>query len=58
MPERHQCTKDDPWTPEKGDWAAHPDAESLGDVDFGAGETCAKWRCPHCGRVFFEELAQ
>jgi len=55
---RHVCTADDPWTPEKSDRAIHPDAEYLGDRDFGLGEYCERYRCPHCGHSFYVELPQ
>lgn len=57
-PDRHICTKADPWTPEKGEWASHPDAEYLGDRDFGLGEYCQQYSCPHCGHQFYVELPQ
>lgn len=56
--ERHVCTKDDPWTPEKGRRSTHPDAVYLHDRDYGDGETTAVYRCPHCRRTFEEELPQ
>lgn len=55
---RHICTKEDPWTPEKGSRSTHPDAEYLFDRDFGGGEYCEKYRCPHCGHSFYVELPQ
>lgn len=45
--ERYICTKADPWTPEKADRAAHPDAEQIGETD--DSET---YRCPNCGTRF------
>jgi len=54
----HICTKDDPWTPDKGTPCQHPDAEYLGDRDFGLGEYCEKYLCPHCGKTFYVELPQ
>jgi len=45
------CTKESPWTPEKGEPAVHPDAEIIVDLD----EAC--WYvCPHCKRKFLEQL--
>ena len=54
----HVCTKDDPWTPEKGTPCQHPDAVPLEDVDYGSGEYCAAYKCPHCGKYFEVELPQ
>lgn len=52
---RHVCTKENPWTPEKGSRALHPDA--VNDYD---SEDCefAHYTCPHCGRHFYVELPQ
>lgn len=58
MSERHTCTKEDPWTPEKGELASHPDATYLGDKDYGGGECCERYECPHCGKRFEIELPQ
>lgn len=55
---RHICTKEDPWSPEKSKTAIHPDADYLGDRDFGGGEYCEQYRCPHCGKSFYVELPQ
>lgn len=52
------CTKDDPWSPEKGDKCIHPDAASGEDRDFGGGEYCASYTCPHCKKHFYVELPQ
>jgi hypothetical protein len=54
----HTCTAADPWAPGKGTPALHPDAETLADRDFGGGEYCEKYRCPHCGLTFYVELPQ
>jgi hypothetical protein len=56
--ERHSCTKEDPWAPEKGGRATHPDAKYQGDRDFGLGEYCERYWCPHCGHTFYVELPQ
>ena len=50
---RHVCTKDNPWTPEKNDRAEHPSAILDGD-----GDDFERYRCPHCGHTWKEELAQ
>lgn len=55
---RHVCTKADPWTPEKSKRAEHPDAVSIGEHDYGRGEYCVMYKCPHCGKIFEVELAQ
>jgi hypothetical protein len=55
------CTAADPWSPEKvpaGDRVVHPDAECQGDRDFGGGEYCERYSCPHCGHAFYVELPQ
>ena len=54
----HLCTKNNPWTPEKGSRSIHPDAQHVEDRDYGAGENCACYRCPHCGKYFEEEVPQ
>lgn len=55
---RFTCTADDPWTPEKGARAEHPDAELLDEVDYGGGEYCERYKCPHCQKYFEVELPQ
>jgi hypothetical protein len=55
---RFVCTKEEPWTPERGRRAAHPAAEHLRDRDYGDGESTAVYRCPYCDLTFEEELAQ
>ena len=56
--EPYVCTKENPWTPEKGTPVTHPDAKYLGDRDFGLGEYCEQYECPHCGKSFYVELPQ
>jgi len=56
--EPYVCSKDKPWSEDKGRRAIHPDAKYLGDRDFGAGEYCEKYQCPHCGKIFYVELPQ
>lgn len=58
MTEKFICTKNDPWTPEKGKSAVHPDAKYIDDIDYGLGENCAQYKCPHCGKYFEKEIAQ
>lgn len=55
------CTADDPYTPEKSgkNRVEHPDAVSHGeDRDYGGGEYCVSYKCPHCGKSFEVELPQ
>lgn len=53
---RFICTQETPWKPEM-DWTGvdHPDAEYLDDCVEGC---CARYRCPHCGKRFRNELPQ
>jgi hypothetical protein len=51
--ERHVCTAQDPWTPDKGR-GAHPDAKDAGTCSEGC---CDRYRCPHCGIEFTVEGA-
>ncbi len=55
---RFICTKENPWTPEKAEFAQHPDAEYIEDKDYGAGENVACYKCLNCGKYFEVELAQ
>lgn len=56
---RHKCTAEDPWTPEKSKRAHHPDATEVGEQRDGyPGGDLQKVRCPHCGVVWTEELPQ
>lgn len=57
MDDRHICTKDDPWTPEKGR-AIHPDAVAGDQRDGYPGGDMVDYKCPHCGREFSVELPQ
>ncbi len=56
---RYVCTKDAPWTPDKGQYAEHPDAVEVGDQQNGwpSGDT-QSYKCPHCGKYFSVELPQ
>lgn len=56
------CTKENPWKPEMGSKGGvhHPDAEEI-DEDYGKGGGVAdgdyvKYKCPHCGTTWWEEL--
>ncbi len=59
MTMRHECTADDPWTPEKATRAFHPDAREVGDQECGwpSGDM-VRYECPHCGARWREELPQ
>lgn len=54
--ERYVCTKAAPWTPERGDFAAHPDAVA-DEPDTCREGCCDKYRCPNCGLRFTVEGA-
>lgn len=54
---RFICTKEEPWTKDKG-CAIHPDAKHVDETDYGKGEYCVGYKCPHCGKYFEVELAQ
>jgi hypothetical protein len=56
--ERYKCTKENPWTKDKGNYAEHPDAVYLNDEDHGGGDCVACYNCPNCGLYFKETLAQ
>lgn len=53
--ERHVCTAEDPWTPQKSDRATHPSAVDVGECSSGC---CDRFKCPHCGIAFTVELPQ
>lgn len=57
---RNTCSAQNPWTEEKGGSWAHPDAIEI-DEDYGKGGGVAdgdfvRYECPHCGKLFWEEL--
>ena len=56
--ERHVCTPDDPWTPEKSKRADHPDAVELSQEDGYPGGDIVTYKCPNCGKRFKCELPQ
>ena len=58
MSDLHTCTAENPWTPEKSKRAIHPDAKLVGERDYGGGEYCEQYKCPHCGERFEVELPQ
>jgi transposase-like protein len=54
---RHECTKEDPWTPEKGPRAAHTDIKRIGGDD-NYFESYSIYKCNVCGTeftVYYEE---
>lgn len=53
--ERYVCTKDAPWSAEKGDWAQHPDAKW---IDECSDSCCNYYRCPNCGLTFKVEVGR
>lgn len=58
--ERQICTKENPYTPDKGGRWQHPNAIEI-DEDYGKGGGVAdgdyvQYRCPNCGKTFWEEL--
>ena len=55
--ERHLCTKEDPWTKDKGR-AQHPDAKHVDDRYYEDGSGLDVYRCPHCDMEFKVELPQ
>lgn len=53
------CTKDSPWTPDKGTRAQHPDAAEVGEQRNGwPGGDTQDYECPHCKTRFTVELPQ
>lgn len=58
--ERQKCTAENLYAPEKGGKWYHPDAEEI-EEDYGRGGGVAdgdfvKYKCPHCGHSWWEEL--
>jgi hypothetical protein len=49
------CTKEAPWTPDKGTPVQHPDAKHVGTCHEGC---CDRYECPHCGKIWQQENAQ
>lgn len=59
MVERIQCTRYDPWTPDKGFPVSHVDAKEVGDQEDGwPGGDIVRMECPHCGVSWKKELPQ
>ena len=55
MFERYTCTKENPWSKEKGRYAEHPDSVHLYDDEHDNG-VCDVLECPNCGLKFHVEL--
>ena len=53
MEERFICTKENPWTKDKG-MAAHPDAKVIYSNDryYYWEDGYERYKCPHCGLKF------
>lgn len=59
MTERFRCTKDNPWSPEKGDWVLHEEAHEVGEQQDGwpSGDII-RYKCKNCGHEWLVELPQ
>lgn len=55
----YTCTKENPWTPEKGTPVVHVDAYEKGEQEDGypSGDIVTK-HCPNCGHTWKVELPQ
>lgn len=53
--DRFVCTRENPWSREKAERSAHPDAR---EIDNHLCDCCAKYECPNCGLIFKCELPQ
>lgn len=58
MTRRHICTAADPWTPDKGRYAGHPDAREVWSEDGYPGGDVATFECPNCNHRFKVEMPQ
>jgi len=57
--DRYVCTKDEPWSQEKGEFSAHPDAREVGEQQDGyPGGDIVTYHCPNCNLRFKVELPQ
>lgn len=56
---RYRCTKEAPWTPDKGTPVTHTDVHEVGEQESGwpAGDIITK-ECRNCGHRWKEELPQ
>jgi hypothetical protein len=57
-PTRFVCTKETPWSPDKGKRSSHADAIEVDQSDGWPGGDIVTYECPHCGLRFKEELPQ
>lgn len=57
LEERYICTKEHPWSKEKGDKATHPDAVFVSDNEYIDGYFVT-YLCPNCRLLFKVEIAQ
>lgn len=56
---RFICTKQQPWTPEKGTPVEHPDATEIGEqIDGWPSGDIVTYRCPNCNHEWEQELSQ
>ena len=59
MNERFLCTKDNPWTPDKGGRVAHADVREVGEQQDGyPGGDIVTYECKNCGHRWKQELPQ
>ena len=58
--ERFVCTKQTPWSPDKGRWVSHDGAYEVPDSqrDGWPGGDIVTMECPHCGHRWKMELPQ
>ena len=53
------CTKENPWTPEKGTPVEHDNAHEVGEQENGyPGGDIVRMRCDNCGTTWKTELPQ
>ena len=55
MGERYVCTKDAPWSRDKGEFSQHPDAIDEGEC---SDSCCDLYHCQNCGLHFRVEVGQ
>lgn len=51
------CTANNPWNPSWIGNVQHPDAVDIGSDNDGIDEFDV-YKCPHCGKIFYETVAQ
>jgi len=53
------CTKNTPWSKDKGTPVIHTDAHTIGEQEDGyPGGDIVRMKCPHCGHSWKKELPQ